>query len=68
MLGDSCVDLGQGFPNYDPPDFVVQVPGRGWRLGACSGVASLGLQGLWAWCFGLVVLPKPVKMQVGPGR
>ncbi|CAE7388438.1 unnamed protein product [Symbiodinium natans] len=24
MLGDSCVDLGQGFPNYDPPDFVVQ--------------------------------------------
>eukprot|EP00440_Ansanella_granifera_P073377 gb/GFBE01079623.1/.p1 GENE.gb/GFBE01079623.1/~~gb/GFBE01079623.1/.p1 ORF type:complete len:603 (+),score=128.52 gb/GFBE01079623.1/:1-1809(+) len=23
-LGDSCVDLGQGFPNFDPPDFVVQ--------------------------------------------
>lgn len=24
MLGDSCVDLGQGFPNFDPPEFVVQ--------------------------------------------
>eukprot|EP00931_Biecheleriopsis_adriatica_P027977 TRINITY_DN16735_c0_g2_i1.p1 TRINITY_DN16735_c0_g2~~TRINITY_DN16735_c0_g2_i1.p1 ORF type:complete len:755 (-),score=122.16 TRINITY_DN16735_c0_g2_i1:173-2437(-) len=23
-LGDSCVDLGQGFPNFDPPEFVVQ--------------------------------------------
>jgi len=23
-LGSSCVDLGQGFPNFDPPDFVVQ--------------------------------------------
>eukprot|EP00435_Cladocopium_sp_Y103_P073024 s1156_g42.t1 len=24
MLGDSCVDLGQGFPNFDPPEFVVK--------------------------------------------
>ena len=24
MLGDSCVDLGQGFPNFDPPLFVVE--------------------------------------------
>lgn len=23
-LGDGCVDLGQGFPNFDPPEFVVQ--------------------------------------------
>lgn len=23
-LGRDCVDLGQGFPNFDPPDFVVQ--------------------------------------------
>lgn len=23
-LGSSCVDLGQGFPNFDPPDFVVR--------------------------------------------
>lgn len=23
-LGPECVDLGQGFPNFDPPDFVVQ--------------------------------------------
>jgi len=23
-LGDSACDLGQGFPNFDPPDFVVQ--------------------------------------------
>jgi len=23
-LGDDCVDLGQGFPNFDPPEFVKQ--------------------------------------------
>lgn len=42
MLGDSCVDLGQGFPNFDPPEFVVQaVAGvRGWAgwLGGRAGV------------------------------
>ena len=46
MLGDSCVDLGQGFPNYDPPDFVVQVP-KSWGVrvsGSEAGEADVGEQ------------------------
>ena len=38
MLGDSCVDLGQGFPNFDPPEFVVKVRGPRWSL-VCSRFA-----------------------------
>lgn len=34
-----CVNLGQGFPDWDPPDFIQQAAARAVQGGACSKYA-----------------------------
>ena len=41
MLGDSCVDLGQGFPNFDPPEFVVKAGNMAMKCSSGKAISEV---------------------------